>query len=166
MNIRKINTILLISSMALCMVLVGATAVNAKTHEPQKTTHKQQQVNPIIPIITPANTNDTSTLDHNNCFSTAIHGRFFSPSSSDNGQYADMYATDLTNDTLIIHPWYSKIDDEGNFTKVFYICGVGSPFDLVTLVAVDDNTGISSNTLPVGIVVSIFGKSSYFSKSS
>jgi hypothetical protein len=152
MNIRKINVILLISGMALFMVLTGTTAVHAKTHEPQRTTNKQQQVNPIIPIITPADERDTSALDQNDCFSTEIHGSFFSPSSDDNGQYADIYATDLTNDTLTIHPWYAKIDGDGDFAKAFYICGVSSSFSLVTLVAVDDNTGTSSNPLPVAII--------------
>lgn len=152
MNRRKINTILLISGMALCMVLTGTTAVHAKVHEQQKTTSKQQIVNPIVPIITPANERDTSALDQNDCFSTEIHGSFFTPSSYDNGQYADIYATDLTNDTLTIHPWYTKIDRDGDFTKEFYICGVSSSFSLVTLVAVDDNTGTSSNPLPVAII--------------
>jgi len=149
MNVRKINVILLVSSMALFMVLVGTTAVNAKTHEPQKTMHKQ--LHPIIPIITPASERDTKALDQNDCFPAAIRGSFFSPSSSDDSQYADLYATDLTNDTLAIHPWYTKIDADGDFTSAFYICGVSSSFNLVTLVAVDDTTGISSNPLPVAI---------------
>ncbi len=149
MNKGKIKYVLLLSSFALLMTLAGTTGVSAKNIEQHPETHKQ--FSPIMPVITPGSENNTRALDSNDCFEVAIHGSLFTPSHYDDNQYADLYATDLTNNSLEIHPWYTRIAEDGAFTRTFSVCGVSSSLNLVTFIAVDDNTGVSSNPLPVAI---------------
>jgi hypothetical protein len=159
-HLKKAKLVFLLSSLMLLLTLVVTTGASAKTIQrhtfipwpifvpiPQEFVPSPYLV---FPIITPVG-NTNQTLDNNDCFPVTIHGRFFSPSYYGNSQYANFYASDLSGDSLAIHPWYTQVNSEGRFTQGVWICGVSSTENLVTIVAVDNATGATSNPLEVDI---------------
>jgi hypothetical protein len=150
MKVRKVKSILLLSSLTLFMTLMCTTDVSAKTVQQPAATLTYTQPGLVAPMITPVD-GSVKNLDSHGCFWVAIHGRYFTPSTYQDPQYADLYASDLTKDALTIHPLYARLNSQGAFTSKFFVCGVSFSINVVAFVAVDDQTGARSNPLPMGI---------------
>ncbi|HEY4384609.1 MAG TPA: hypothetical protein VGN34_09070, partial [Ktedonobacteraceae bacterium] len=116
MKVRKVRSILLLSSLTLFMTLMSATSVSAKTVQQPDVTLTHTQPDLVVPIITPVGGNSVKNLDSHGCFLAAIHGSYFTPSTYQDPQYADLYASDLTGDPLTIDPLYARLNSQGAFT--------------------------------------------------